>query len=63
MLMPPPAQSGPPLPEGQTPADAEPLERASGSERAILIAVGIMLFVLFICAAVLPHLPFIGGEG
>jgi len=56
--MPPPNQSGPPLPEGQTPEDAETMKRTSGSERAILVAVGVMLFVLFLAAAVFPHLPF-----
>jgi hypothetical protein len=58
MLMPPPSQSGPPLPEGQVPEDAEQVEKVSSSERGMLIAVAIMLLILFLCAAVFPHLPF-----
>jgi hypothetical protein len=58
MLMPSPSQSGPPLPEGQVPEDAEKVEKVSSSERRMLYAVAIMLFVLFLCAVIFPHLPF-----
>ena len=57
MLMPPPAQSGPPLPEGQTPEDAVPAERASTSERVIVIVVLVLIAVLFGAVVIFPHSP------
>ncbi len=52
----PPDQAGPPIPTDDV-ERGEPAERASGSERAILVAVGIMLFLLLLAAIVLPHSP------
>jgi hypothetical protein len=56
----PPGQSGPPLPEARAPRDAEPTAstgRASSSERAMLIAVAILLALLVAAAVILPHSP------
>jgi hypothetical protein len=52
----PPDQAGPPIPTDDI-ERGEPGERASGGERAILIAVGIVLLLLFACLIVLPHSP------
>jgi hypothetical protein len=38
----------------------EPIEKTSSSERMILIAVAIMLFLAFLVGLVLPHTPFAG---
>ena len=56
----PPDQAGPPLPEARAVRGAEPREQAeriSTGERAMLIAVAIMMVILFLAAVVLPHLP------
>jgi hypothetical protein len=56
----PPDQAGPSLPEARAVHGAEPreqAERVSTPERLMLIAVAIMLFLLFLAAIVLPHLP------
>jgi len=52
----PPAQAGPPIPTDDV-ERGEPAERTSGSERGMLIAVGIVLLILFFAAIVLPHSP------
>jgi hypothetical protein len=52
----PPNQAGPPLPEARD-EQRERGERTSKSERAMLIAVAIMLVILFLAALVLPHSP------
>jgi hypothetical protein len=38
----------------------EPMAKTSSSERMILIAVVIMLFLAFLVGAILPHTPFAG---
>lgn len=56
----PPDQAGPSLPKAVAIHGAEPreqAERVSSGERAMLIAVAIMLFFLFLAAVVIPHLP------
>lgn len=52
----PPDQAGPPIPTDDV-VRGEPAERTSGSERAMLIAVAIMLVLLVLAAVVLPHSP------
>jgi hypothetical protein len=37
----------------------EPLEKASSSERTMLVFVAIMLFVTFVVGLVLPHMPWV----
>jgi hypothetical protein len=38
--------------------EREPATETSGSERAMLVWVAVMLFVLFVCAVIYPHTPF-----
>jgi hypothetical protein len=59
----PPTRSEPYVPPEQIVRDeepGEPLERAGRSERTMLVLVAIMLFLVFLAGAVLPHTPFAG---
>jgi hypothetical protein len=59
----PPTRSEPYVPPDQIIRDeepGEPIEKTSTSERTILIAVAIMLFLCFLVGAILPHTPFAG---
>jgi hypothetical protein len=61
MIVPPP-QAGPPLPKARAITGAEPPMppgKTSRSERAMLIAVAIMLTILFVAAVIAPHLPMV----
>lgn len=56
----PPGQSGPPLPEARAVRGGEskePLEKTSRAERAMLVAVAVMLLLLVAAAIILPHTP------
>lgn len=53
----PPSSAGPPLPEARPIEPTEPVENAGKGERAILIVVAVMLFILFAAALILPHTP------
>ena len=59
----PPTRSEPYVPPDQIVRDeepGEPLEKASTSERTMLVFVAIMLFVMLVVGLVLPHTPWAG---